>query len=161
MAVNHFCSNCGQPIVGDGCLKCGAPQLTAVPPYTGYAGGAPPYAGAASRPGERYIGQWNWGAFLLCPFWLMNHGRIWRGILYLAMSWIPVVNFISLGMAIAYGIRGNQVASANRAFADDAQFVAVQTAWRNWGIGVTIISVFLGIVGSILSVMVNGLPHPA
>ncbi len=150
MAVNHFCSNCGQPIVGDRCAKCGSAQIAAATPTY-----------AALAPGARYIGQWNWGACLLCPFWLMNHGRVGRGILYLALALIPVVNLVSLGMAIAYGIRGNLVASSSRAFADDAQFVAVQNAWRNWGIGVTIVSIFLGIVGSIISVMVNGLPHPA
>jgi hypothetical protein len=95
--------------------------------------------------GSRYIGMWNWGAFLLCPLWLMNHGRVWRGILALVVSFIPLGGLVSLAMAIAYGIKGNEVATTSRRFYDDAQFVAVQNAWRNWGFGVFVVSVVLGV----------------
>ena len=27
-----------------------------------------PEPGMNATPGAQYIGQWNWGAFLLCPF---------------------------------------------------------------------------------------------
>jgi hypothetical protein len=99
---------------------------------------APPQA-----PGSQYADMWNWGAFLLCPFWLMNHGRPGRGILYIAMSIIPLVSLVSLGMAITYGIKGNAVAASSRRFTDDAQFAAVQNAWRNWGFGVSSVALVI------------------
>lgn len=106
------------------------------------------------RPGSRFIGQWNWGGFLLCPFWLMNHGRVGLGILYIVLSFIPLLNLACLGMAIWCGVKGNEIAVAGRNFTDDAQFVAVQNAWRNWGVGVFVISIvlgiFLGIVEAVL-----------
>jgi hypothetical protein len=85
--------------------------------------GAPEFSLA---PGSKFIGTWNWGAFLLAPFWLMNHGRPWRGVLAL----VPYVN---IPIAIAYGIVGNRVAVKCGRFSDETQFVAVQNAWRNWG----------------------------
>ena len=109
-----------------------------------------PYPSApAYVSGSQYVGMWNWGAFLLCPFWLMNHGRVGRGILYMALSFIPIVSLASLGMAIAYGIKGNEVATTSRRFVDDTQFVAVQNAWRNWGFGFLIVAVVIGVLGGI------------
>lgn len=96
--------------------------------------------------GWRYAHRWNWGAFLLCPLWLMNHGRIWRGILCLVFSAVPYFWVFALGMAIAYGIKGNKVASMSRDFVDDAQFVAVQNAWRDAGFGVVLAAVVLSLV---------------
>jgi hypothetical protein len=104
----------------------------------------------AMAPGAQYIGQWNWGAFLLCPFWLMNHRKIGIGILYLVLCLIPIANLATLPMIIYYGVKGNEVAVASGRFTDDAQFVAVQTAWRNWGVVVSIISIALGIVGGLV-----------
>ena len=118
----------------------------------GAAWGAP----AAHGPGARFIGMWNWGAFLLCPFWLMNHGRIGRGILYIVLGFIPVVGLVTIAMAIAYGIKGNEVAATSRYFHDDAQFVAVQNAWRNWGIGVTAVAIVFVVIAAIGGAMSTG-----
>jgi hypothetical protein len=90
--------------------------------------------------------MWNWGAFLLCPLWLMNHGRIGRGILYFVLCFIPFFVLAAFGMAIAYGVKGNEVAATSRHFRDDAQFVAVQNAWRNWGIAYAIVGAIVGIL---------------
>jgi len=112
-------------------------------------GASSPYPNVVTnRPGFQYVGQWNWGAFLLCPFWLMNHGRVGRGILYIVLNCIPIVSLATLAMAIAYGIKGNQVAMSSRYFADDAQFVAVQNAWRNVGFGVFIAVIVVGIIAA-------------
>jgi hypothetical protein len=86
------------------------------------------------RPGERYIGKWNWGAFCMAPFWLMDHGRAWYGIAFLVVATIPVVDVLCIPAAIYCGIRGNAIAVAHRAFLDEAHFVSVQNAWRDWGI---------------------------
>jgi hypothetical protein len=74
----------------------------------------------------------------------MNHGRVGRGIIYLLVGIIP---FAQLVMSIVYGVKGNEVASTSRAFVDDAQFVAVQNAWRTWGFGVLAVYVLLALIG--------------
>jgi hypothetical protein len=162
MAVSRSCPTCGSPLVNGACMTCpvqmyapqprmpSGPVATPVPPVPG---GIPQLGGQAGynapqAPGARYAGMWNWGAFLLCPLWLMNHGRVGRGILYIVLSLIPFVGLITLGMAIAYGIKGNVVAATSRHFNDDAQFVAVQNAWRNWGFGMLIVSVAIGVIGA-------------
>jgi hypothetical protein len=90
------------------------------------------------KPGERFIGQWNWGAFCLSPFWLMAHGLAQRGIGLLLLGAVALV--VPLGpillfwIAFRCGRRGNALAVKHRTFADDEQFIAVQNAWRNWGL---------------------------
>jgi hypothetical protein len=97
-----------------------------------------PVAKPVEKPGERFIGKWNWGAFCLTPFWLMAHGLKRSGIGLLALELVllvvPLGPIAVLMIAIAYGRRGNAVAVKHRAFTNEAQFVAVQNAWRNWGI---------------------------
>ena len=95
-------------------------------------------AGDSMRPGALYAGEWNWGAALLTPFWLMNHGRVWRGIAVLVCWPIPIVNFGVMAAQITYGIKGNEIAARHRDFVDEAQFVIVQNRWRNCGIGICI-----------------------
>jgi len=87
--------------------------------------------------------MWNWGAFLLCPLWLINHGRPVRALVFMLLSVVPFLWVFAFGMAIAYGIKGNAVASTSRDFADDTQFVAVQNAWRNAGFGLLALLVVL------------------
>ncbi len=95
---------------------------------------------AVRKPGERFIGTWNWGAFCLTPFWLMAHGLTGRGLVMLFLGpvllVIPFGVFALLGIAIRFGRIGNDLAVANRRFASEEQFVAVQNAWRNWGFAV-------------------------
>ena len=151
--MSNFCSNCGSALLAGSCASCAGspPPITSSQPAGGYS-----YASAtAQRPGAQFIGQWNWGACLLCPFWLFNHGRPGRGILYFVLAFIPIVNLACLGMAIAYGVCGNLVAVTSRNFIDDVQFVAVQNAWRNWGMWVTAISIVLGIIGGAISGLAN------
>jgi hypothetical protein len=109
-------------------------------------------------PGARFIGMWNWGAFLLTPWWLMNHKRPWRGILYLLLLVIPLA---SIGMAIAYGVVGNRVAVESGRFADEAQFVAVQNAWRNWGFIIAVTSFVLAVPIAIIDVAVTPVAPPS
>jgi hypothetical protein len=73
----------------------------------------------------------------------MNHGRIGRAIVFLVLCAVPFLWPFAFCMAIAYGMKGNMVASINRDFVDDAQFVQVQNAWRNCGFGVLLLAVFL------------------
>jgi hypothetical protein len=95
------------------------------------------------RPGQRYAGEWNWGAFLLTPFWLISHGLRRRGayLLFLTVAsavFLPGL-FAIVWYAINYGRSGNRIAAANRTFASDDEFVAVQNAWRNRGFLVAVL----------------------
>ena len=126
-------------------------------PHRPWFSSAPTPTVAARGKGGRYAHMWNWGAFLLCPLWLMNHGRIGRAIVFLALCAIPFLWVIALGMAIAYGIQGNRVASMSRDFVDDAQFAAVQNTWRNVGFGVALVALLLIFMTGFLNVT----PAPA
>jgi hypothetical protein len=114
-------------------------------------------AAASPLPGIEWAGVWNWGAFLLNPFWLMNHGRPWRGTLVLICNFLPPLNLISLAVAITYGSIGNRVAASARAWRDERQFVAVQNAWRDWGFWMTGIALAL----FVLSLILEAVKHPA
>jgi hypothetical protein len=96
----------------------------------------------APKPGERFIGKWNWGAFCLTPFWLAAHGLARRGIRIFvlgAILFVVPLGFIGLlWIAIDNGRTGNALAVKHRKFADEEQFVAVQNAWRNWGLSLCI-----------------------
>ena len=135
----------------------GGAQSTPPPPYTTAPGAPPSYA---TPQVTRFSGMWNWGGFLLCPFWLMNHGALGLGIGYLVLSLVPGLNIATLGMAIYFGIKGNDWAVQHRNFVDEQQFVAVQNAWRNWGFVVAGIGIILGIIGviflGILGVLTGG-----
>jgi len=108
----------------------------------------------ARRPGERFVGQFNWGAFCLAPFWLMAHGLKGRGYRLLLLGTIlfviPLGQLALLWIAFGYGRKGNAIAVKHRRFVDDEQFVAVQTAWRNWGLGLcTMLSVSLSLAAAL------------
>ncbi|HEY4441328.1 MAG TPA: hypothetical protein VGN14_12790 [Candidatus Elarobacter sp.] len=154
--IGRFCSNCGSALVNGACARCTPGVVTAPASPYAFAAAAPGYSPTYGRPGAQFIGQWNWGAFLLCPFWLMNHGRSGRGILYLVLSLIPLANMATLVMAIVYGIKGNEVAVTSRQYFDDAEFVAVENAWRNWGIGVFVVTVPLAFFGGAVAALSSG-----
>jgi len=132
---------------GAGSASTPPPYTPPPPPYTTASGAAPVYAAPQVT---RFSGMWNWGAFLLCPFWLLNHGALGLGIGYIIVSFIPFIGIVALGMAIYFGIKGNDWAVQHRTFSSEDQFVAVQNAWRNWGIVIALIGIVLGIIGAIL-----------
>jgi hypothetical protein len=125
---------------------------TSEPPHHQWFSSIPAPPVAARGKGSRYAHMWNWGAFLLCPLWLMNHGRIGRGIVFIVLCVVPLLWVFALGMAIAYGVKGNRVASIGRDFVDDAQFVHVQNAWRDAGFGVAVAAVVLTLVAGYANV---------
>jgi hypothetical protein len=185
--IPQYCRRCGTMLVDGVCPTCPAQAPVAVPqpprpaPATRTAvASSTPTASPAPHPPEpqhqwfssvpapavavrgkgwRYAHMWNWGAFLLCPLWLMNHGRIGRAIVFLLLAIVPFWWLFAFGMAIAYGIKGNRVASISRDFVDDAQFVAVQNAWRNFGFGAVFLAVLVVLVAGFANVM--SAPHGA
>ncbi|MBE9189255.1 serine/threonine protein kinase [Gloeocapsopsis crepidinum LEGE 06123] len=88
------------------------------------------------------IQGWNWGAFLLAPFWLISN-RVWIGLL----SWVPLVGF---WMAIALGAKGNEWAWKSRRWQSIEHFQQHQKRWAIAGIisGIAVNLVFwhLGIL---------------
>jgi hypothetical protein len=108
-------------------------------------------AAPAQKPGERFIGKWNWGAFALTPFWMMTHGLWEKGIGILVVGLIllvvPLGPLAILGIAIHYGRRGNALAVKHRRFSSENEFVAVQNAWRNWGLSLwAVMALCLGVL---------------
>jgi len=125
--------------------------------------------------GSRYLGAWNWGAFLLAGFWLFWHKRVRLGILYWCLLIVPfilvllipgdirILVFIiarllffifAIGITIWLGRNGNRIAM-KRHFESDAQFVTVEQRWATagfilWGLSLSI---------SILNVLASTVTH--
>jgi hypothetical protein len=81
----------------------------------------------------------------------MAHGRVLRGLGVLlsglAIVLIPFVGQVFvLNMAYRVGKSGNEIAATSRMFQDDEHFVAVQNAWRNWGIPIFAVT-WLAVIG--------------
>lgn len=79
-----------------------------------------------SVPVPEEIQGWNWGAFLLGPFWLVSN-RVWLGFLAL----VPIFGF---WMAIALGVKGNEWAWKSRRWQSIEQFKTHQKRWAIAGV---------------------------
>ncbi len=79
-----------------------------------------------SVPVPEEIKGWNWGAFLLSPFWVLSN-RVWIGVL----TYVPIVGF---WIAIALGIKGNEWAWKSRRWKSIEQFKKHQKKWAIAGI---------------------------
>lgn len=77
----------------------------------------------SSVPVPEEIKGWNWGAFLLAPFWLLSN-RVWIGLL----TWVPVVGF---WVAIALGVKGNEWAWKSRRWQSIDSFKRIKNAGRS------------------------------
>jgi hypothetical protein len=65
------------------------------------------------------IKGWNWGAFILSPFWPFSN-KVWIGLLTWIVGW-PI--------AIILGFKGNEWAWKSRRWESIAQFKAHQRGW--------------------------------
>ena len=150
-----YCSACGQQgnTADAVCASCGAPREA---PVSEPAVAAPPTAVstaavAPGAPGAQYIRQWNWGAALLAPYWLMAHRKVTLGIALFILQFVPVVDGgVSLIAFFYFGANGNRMAVASGRFQDDTQFVAVQNAWRNWAFVVAAFGILVLIASTIV-----------
>jgi|GEM_PF-1778895 len=127
-----FCGNCGAAVAAHSafCARCG---------FASAANGQ----AAVPSPGTRFIGQWNWGAFALYPLWLMNHRRVVLGVVWLVLWFVPVINWIG---GVYFGRNGTKIAVLCGRFRDEREFVAVQNAWRNWGLGFIVMAILIALV---------------
>lgn len=88
-----------------------------------------------SVPVPEEIKGWNWGAFLISPFWLVSN-RVWIGFLAL----VPLFGF---WMAIALGVKGNEWAWKSRRWQSIDQF---QTAQKKWAIAGIVLGISVNLI---------------
>lgn len=132
----------------------GTPEATTIAPT----GSLPWTTSPTPIPGavNPYSAKWNWGAFLLQWIWLIGHKQYLKAIVVLILMGIPLVNIVTW---IWLGKKGNDLAIERKTFASDEEYVRVQNLWRNWGFGILIAGVALGVIGAIFGAM--SAPHAA
>jgi hypothetical protein len=82
--------------------------------------------------------KWNWGAFLLCPFWLFAHGKFFLAFL----SIMPGINIVA-------GYKGNEWAWRNIEWKDSEHFQRSQKVWARIGavlVGLAVFRILLTII---------------
>jgi hypothetical protein len=104
--------------------------------------------GAAAPP---EILGWNWGAFLLTPFWAIAHS-VWIGLL----CFVPYVGWV---MSIVLGLKGSEWAWQNRRFSSVEEFRNVQRTWMVWGIGLNVGVMALALIGIVAAVTLGAAGH--
>ena len=83
--------------------------------------------------------KWNWGAFLLAPFWtLANKLDAW----FILCS-IPFINIITI---FYLGFNGNRLAYPKSSIDSVDDFMAVQRYWSIWGLSILSLSVITSII---------------
>lgn len=80
---------------------------------------------------------WNWGAFLLNWIWGIGN-RVWIALIV----FIPIP-FLALIMTFVLGAKGNEWAWRSKRWDSVEHFRKTQRTWRNWGIGVLVMSLLL------------------
>ncbi len=89
---------------------------------------------------------WSWGGFALTWVWGLGN-RVWIALLAL----IPIVN---IAVAIWLGVSGHAMAWRKRRFRSIAEFESTMRAWNNWGLGLLLASILLGLFGGVVGGMV-------
>ena len=78
-----------------------------------------------SIPVPQEIQGWNWGAFMLAPFWCLTN-QVWIGLI----CWIPYIGFIAvLPMMLILGGKGNVWGWRSRQWRSIQDFKAHQRSW--------------------------------
>jgi hypothetical protein len=136
-----FCTKCGASNPDDSsfCTKCGTPVPAATsepPPLPG----ARPY-NAGARPVPEGVKGWSWGAFLLNWVWAIGN-RTWWGLL-------AIIPYVGFGVAIWLGLKGREMAWQARQWDSIDHFNRVQKKWSQWGVGITLAAVVIGILAAI------------
>ena len=101
------------------------------------------------------LSKWNWGAFLLWPFWGLGNGCWWTILLWLffpLLTLMIVVVFppisvlsglFSLGVSIYFGATGSKLAWKSKQWRSAEHFQQVQSAWTKAGVIVFVASIVL------------------
>lgn len=138
-----FCTGCGTQSAGSDlfCGGCGNAQRQ-------FSGTDAHLASttAVFRPGQTMqaaatpdgVAGWSWGAFLLTWIWAIGNNT-WIGLLAL----VPYVN---IPVMIWLGFKGREMAWRNRKWDNVAHFNRVQRTWSQWGVGICIFSMGMGVL---------------
>lgn len=100
----------------------------------------------AAAPAE-VLTSFNWGAFFLSWIWGLGNKTyltfiIWATIL---VSWVPLIGgLVPLGVAIWFGMKGNEWAWQNKQWESVEQFHSVQKTWATWGLALFVVGLVLG-----------------
>jgi len=91
------------------------------------------------------IQGWCWGGFLLGWIWCIVH-----------KAWVGLVLCLLVGIvgSVVCGVKGNEWAWQNNRYESIAQFKEIQGKWTKWGVIILCVSVGLGILVTIVSVVI-------
>lgn len=93
---------------------------------------------------RKKLEKWNWGAFLLAPFWtLSNRLEKWT-----ILTFIPGVN---LAAVIYLGVYGNRLAYDKSDIRNIEHFMVLQRQWNKWAIRIFWLGIAASIVGLFIS----------
>lgn len=104
------------------------------------------------------LNSFNWGAFLLGPWWCFGNKQAGLGVIMICLNGISGI-FLILGIlaVIAYfvlsiilGIKGNKMAWRDKDWKSTEHFERVQRNWTIAGICVTVIPIILCIIALLL-----------
>ncbi len=104
--------------------------------------------------------KWNWGAFVVTPFWLGYHGmRFFGCLLFLVVGCIRLASkvsesyalfgFLTLAVNIYCGLVGHKLAWRRRRYESLEQYIEVESIWRNWAIGFLVLALVRQILVSL------------
>lgn len=96
------------------------------------------------------IKGWNWGAFLLSWIWGIGN-RVWIALIV----FIPIP-LLALIVAFVLGAKGNEWAWQHKVWASVQDFKRTQRTWRNWGIGLLIVSLIIYAMFFVLGIWTAG-----
>lgn len=89
---------------------------------------------------RKKLERWNWGAFLLAPFWILaNKLEKWT-----ILTFIPGVNLVAV---IYLGLHGNRLAYEKSHIRNIEHFMVLQGHWNKWAIRIFWVLIAASIVG--------------
>ncbi|MCS0707072.1 hypothetical protein ACFOY5_02530 [Massilia aurea] len=135
-----FCSHCGAPMAPDAaaCAVCGNAAAVLAAPAVRLDKPSPRGASGDIPDGVK---GWSWGAFFLNWIWAIGN-RSWIGLLAL----VPYVGWL---MVFWLGFKGREMAWKNKQWDSLEHFNRVQRKWSQWGVGIMLIALIVGILGAI------------
>lgn len=100
---------------------------------------------------ESIKNHFNWGVLLLTWLWGIGN-KTYITFIVIALCLIPVVGpFISLGVQIWFGFKGNEWAWQNKKWESVEHFHRVQKNWAIAGLALILIGIALSILTAILT----------
>lgn len=88
--------------------------------------------------------RWNWGAFVLTPFWALANGLDW----WFIFSFFPGVSIIARFYVLWYG---NRLAYEKSRVRSIEKFMNRQETWSRWGEWLLIVILVLIVFGVVMN----------